>query len=427
MRKIVLVGVLLYIALLCPQKNLAATENEVTVESFSLFIRKDATSKAEALKNVKVNIYGANSETKEQFLLKTTSSDSNGKVSMKKMTASKEIDKIHFQYYFGNDDRGYIISSKNTKYNANHTRVIPSNRIVNATRVTSILGTEVLNSEFYSKITSINNIYQDVYLNQKFAVEKAKPYIDTTKVEFKPIDIIYDKTLDILGGGFFRHGYGDRIKNSVILLKDTTDFKPGVVHEWAHWNMYRVNGMPGGSYKTHHDQVNPYVSYKEGWALFQRHQFTCGLENELANETQVQDDSRLFGVSTNYTVKGALYDIYDMNFPKNQLKEKDEFDVYTAFVNGTHSVAEKDLISEGLMYTLMVNSKASTFQEFYTYLMNTHIVNHPDKSLKGKLEQAMKNNGIEKDGGFVHSASKVATHTEVIDPIENEVEDMEEH
>ena len=34
---------------------------------------------------------------------------------------------------------------------------------------------------------------------------------------------------------------------------------------------------------------------------------------------------------------------------------------------------EKNLISEGFMYALMVNSKASTFQEFYTYLMDNYI------------------------------------------------------
>ncbi|OTO11541.1 hypothetical protein A5875_004612, partial [Enterococcus sp. 3H8_DIV0648] len=163
----------------------------------------------------------------------------------------------------------------------------------------------------------------------------------------------YDDALDIPGGGFNRYGHGEYIKEPILALstKNIVDFRAAVAHEWAHWNMYRVNGMPGGSYQTHYDQVNPYVSYKEGWALFQRHRYTCGLENELANEAQVQNDKRLYGMSTNFTVKGALYDIYDMNFPRNQQIENDELDIYTAFVNGNHSLEDKDLISEGIMYT----------------------------------------------------------------------------
>lgn len=401
MKKILFVSALILAILLFPQKSSAETENEITVQSFTLLIRKDANSQAEPLGNVKVNIYGVNSETSEQFLLNTTMSDSNGTVTMKKTSAPKKIDQVRFQYYYGNDDRGYLISLKNSKYNANHTRAIPANRVINATRTTSMSG-PTLNAEFHSKLTRLNNVYHDIYQNQKLAVEKAKLYINTTQVDFKPINIIYDDALNISGGGFNRYGHGQYIKEPILTLStvNVIDLKAGVAHEWAHWNMYCVNGMPGGSYQSHYDQVNPYVSYKEGWALFQRHRYTCGLENEIANEAQVQNDDRLFGKSTNFTVKGALYDIYDMNFPKNQQIEKDEFDIYTAFVNGSHSIQDKDLISEGIMYTLMVNSKASTFQEFYTYLMNSYIKNHSDKTLKGKLENAVGINGINKDGSF---------------------------
>ena len=411
-------GVLFLTIFLFPQKSLAATENELTVESFILLIRKDANSVAEPLGNAKVNIYGVNSETSEQFLLNTTMSDSNGTVTMKKTSAPKKIDQVHFQYYYGNDDRGYLISLKKYKYNANHTRAIPANRITKATRTTSMSGA-TLNAEFHSKLTRLNNVYQDVYQNQKLAVEKAKPYIDTTQVNFKPINIIYDDALDIPGGGFNRHGHGEYVKEPVLALStvNVTNFKSGVAHEWAHWNMYRVNGMPGGSYQSHYDQVNPYVSYKEGWALFQRHRYTCGLENEIANEAQVQNDERLFGKSTNFTVKGALYDIYDMNFPRNQQIENDVFDIYSTFVNGNHSIAEKDLISEGIMYTLMVNSKASTFQEFYKYLMDNYITNQSDKTLKVKLENAVGINGVNKDGSFKYS--------NILSTYSNEIEDSE--
>ena len=414
------------VCLFCfPKLSWALESNEVQIDSFKLHIRENAQTEAFPVKNVKVNVYGSKKGEEKAFLLGSTMSNEDGEVTNLRYKAQKNFDQVHFQYMFGNDERGYIIRLTNYKYNANTTRSIPANRKIHTTGIGTISGANGT-AAFYVKLTKLNNAYDEVYQKQKLAVEKAKAYIDTSQVSFKPINVIYDIDSDVLGGGFNRNGHGGQVKGPILILSttDVVDFRAAMAHEWGHWNMYRVNGMPGGSYKTHHDQVNPYVSYKEGWALFQRHQFTCGLENELANETQVQNSSRLFGVSTNYTVKGALYDIYDMNFPKNQLKEKDEFDVYTAFVNGSHAIAEKDLISEGLMYTLMVNSKASTFQEFYTYLMNTHIVNHPDKTLKGKLEQAMKNNGIEKDGNFAYPTLKATVNS--LDT-EDEAMDTEEH
>jgi len=409
------------------QNGYAVEDNSLTVENFSLLIRKDGNSKAEPLRNVKVNIYGVNSETSKQVLLNTTISDSNGTVHMDKIIAPMKIDQVHFQYYYGNDDRGYITDLNSNKYNANHTRQIPENRITNTVRTTSILG-NTISAEMYFKLTNINNIYEDVYQNQKLAVESVKPYINTDAVSFKPINIIYDSNSELLGGSFNRYGFGDKIKEPVIFLstKNVVDFKSAIAHEWAHWNMYRVNGMPGGSYSSHYDSVNPYVSYKEGWALFQRHRYTCGLRNELVNEVQVQNDDRLYGFSTNFTVKGILYDIYDINFPENQKIENDYFDIYSVFVNGNHSDEDKDLLSEGIMYTLMVNSKASTFQEFYNYLMNTHVLNNYDQTLKGKLEEISAINGINNKGEFIY-ANKVRTidNLDSYDAIEEAINDDE--
>lgn len=409
MKKSIFFGLLIIVLLFIPQKSLAASENEITINKFSLSIRKDNNSPEEPLGNVKVNIYGVNSETAEQFLLSTTMSDSTGTVTMKKTSAPKKIDKVRFQYYFGNDDRGYLINKKNVKYNGNHSRDIPSNRIINVSRVGSISGV-LLSAEFYSRITKLNNIYQNIYQNQKLAVEMAKPFINTSLVNFEPINIMYDDDFDLPGGFFTNSGYGEYIRGPLIGLNPTTviDLKAGLTHEWAHWNMYRVNGMPGGSYKSHYEQVNPQVSYKEGWALFQKHRYTCGLSNKLLHDAQAQKDKELYdlyGYSTNCTVRNALYDIYDQDFPNDIESEHETFDIYSAFVNGTHSIKDKDLISEGIMYTLMVNSKASTFQEFYKYLMDNYIINHSDKTFKVKLENAVGINGINKDGSFKFGSS----------------------
>lgn len=392
-----------------PKTGFALEKNEVQIDSYKLHIRENSNSEATPIKNVKVNIFGSNKNDNKPFLLGTTVSDEDGGINNLHYRAQKDFDQVHFQYMFGNDERGYVIRLSNYKYNANVTRDIPANRKIDRKGIGSISGPE-LPPEFYVKLAKLNNAYNEVYQNQQLAIEKARPYIDIRQIDFKPINIIYDTKEELLGGGFNRYGHGEHVREPILVLSTTSfindaDFRAAVAHEWAHWNMYRVTGLPGGTYQSHYDQVNPYVSYKEGWAIFQRHRFTCGLENELFYEDHVQNDKRLYGFSTNTTVKGALYDIYDMNFPKNQIKENDEFDIYSAFVNGNHSIMDKDLISEGIMYTLMVKSEASTFQEFYNYLMTNYIDKHSDKSLKGKLENAVGINGINKDGSFKYSNS----------------------
>lgn len=406
MKKILFVGMVFLAIFLFPQKSLAATENELTVENFTLLIRKDANSVAEPLGNVKVNIYGVNSETSEQFLLNTTTSDTNGTVSMKKTSAPKKIDKVHFQYYYGIDGRGYIVSLKNTKYSANHTREIPTNRTINTTRVSSFSGANGT-PEFYTELTKLNNIYDSVYKKQLAAIKAATSYINSKNTSIKSRDIIYDLNLIQDGNSFNRYGKSS-VEGPVICIntKASSDWNLdktcAVVHEWAHSNMYEINKLPGSPYESHYSHnKDQETSYKEGWAIFQRHQYTCGLKNEFPNDVQVQSDERLYGISTNFTVKGALYDIYDINYDKYSSIEDDPFDIYTLFVNGNHTMEEKDLISEGIMHTLMVDSGAKTFKEFYQYLVTNYVDKHPDKTMKEKLVRAMAVNGIDKNGDFI--------------------------
>lgn len=106
-------------------------------------------------------------------------------------------------------------------------------------------------------------------------------------------------------------------------------------------------------------------------------------------------------MSTNYTVKGALYDIYDDNFGQYRSIEEDSFDIYTLLVNGDHSIEDRALISEGIMYMLMIESRAKTFKEFYQYLVTNYVDKHPDKEMKQKLIRAMTVNGINEEGEFV--------------------------
>ena len=405
MKKIVFfVGII--VCFFCfPKAGQALEKNEVQIDNFKMHIRVNSKSEAVPIKNVKVNIYGSLKEENRPFLLGSTICDDDGGMKNLYFKGQKNFDQLHFQYMFGKDDRGYIIRLTDYKYNANHTRAVPTNRIIDVKTVGSISGANGT-SGFYVELAKLNNIYDSVYKSQLTAIEAASPYIDTKNINFEPIDMIYDLNLVQIGNSFNRWK-GD-VKRPVLCIntKEVPDWDwirtCAVTHEWAHWNMYRVNQLPGAPYETEYTyNIQPETSYKEGWAIFQRHQYTCGLKNEFPNDVQVQNDERLFGISTNFTVKGALYDIYDINYDKHASIEDDPFDIYTLFVNGNHTIEEKDLISEGIMHTLMVDSGAKTFKEFYQYLVANYVDKHSDKTMKQKLIRAMAVNGIDPDGEFI--------------------------
>ncbi|WP_125581827.1 hypothetical protein [Levilactobacillus cerevisiae] len=380
------------------------SKNEVEVQSFRLSVRPDADTTSVPIRDAKVNVYGIGTVTGKTTLLTTVVSDSVGKISNLKLKSDEEFDQIRFQYYFGNDERGYVIKQTDYHYNVNHTRTIPDNRVINGNWTSSFSGDNGTPS-FYYYLTMLNSVYDDVYGNQVEAVEAASSYIDTSQISFKPIDLIYDTTIDQSGNSFNRNGKGDVIRSVICVNTDNItdwDLTNAVTHEWAHWNMYRATGMPGGEYSSHYTyNANPEVSYKEGWAIFQRHRYSCGLTNEFTNDTQVQNDARLFGTSTNFTVKGALYDIYDINYDDYAQLENDSFDIYQLFVGDEATLSRKNLVSEGLMYSLMVNSRATTFEGFYQYLIQNYLSGTDNQVLKAELVKAMAVNGIDENGNFM--------------------------
>lgn len=405
MKKIVFLVGLLACIFCFPESGLALENNEIQINSFKMHIRENSKSEALPIKNAKVNIFGSLKVENKPFLLGTTTCDEDGGLKNLYYKGQKAFDQLHFQYVFGKDDRGYIIRLTDSRYNANHTRSVPENRVLDVKTVGSISGANGTAS-FYVELAKLNNIYDAVYRQQLEAMKMASPYIENQHITFEPIDLIYDLDLVQVGNSFNRSK--GSVKRPVLCIntKEVPDWDwirtCAVTHEWAHWNMYRVNGLPGKAYESDFSyNSQPETSYKEGWAIFQRHQYTCGLKNEFPNDTQVQKDERLYGISTNLSVKGALYDIYDINYDKYSSLEDDQFDIYTLFVNGNHTIEEKDLISEGIMHTLMVDSGARTFKDFYQYLVVNYVDKHPDKTLKQKLVRAMAVNGIDKNGDFI--------------------------
>jgi len=325
------------------------------------------------------------------------------------LKSTNDFDQIKLTYSFGNDTRGYVITLKDARYQVSHTLTVPTNRILNSDRI-SVYNNSAISSQMYCNLVRLNNTYADVYNNQVDAIEAASPYIDTSDATLKPIDLIYDPTLTDSQSSFHSNGKKDNdggvIRRSVICIntsnKTQDTMNSAVSHEWAHWNMWRVNNkLAAGSYASHSAyNADPGVSYKEGWAIFQRYRYMFGLTGGFSYDANVQNSSALYGTSTNNTVWGALNDLFDINYGKYAALEDDPFDVYQLFVHGDDSLANKELINEGLMYATLVNSRATTFKEFYQYLA-AYADKSTDKTIKDKLVRAMAVNGIDKNGDFM--------------------------
>ncbi|WP_125581831.1 hypothetical protein [Levilactobacillus cerevisiae] len=384
--------------------------NEMTIKAYSFSLKESGTAfdTAIPLADASVKIYGINSKTGKQISLASTTTNAAGVIRHLKLKATRKFDRIKLTYFFGEKARGYAITLKDARYQVSHTLTVPKNRILSSKRI-SVYETPAVSSQMYYQLARLNRTYADVFRNQSAAIKAASSYIDMSRATLKPIDLIYDPTLTDSQSSFHSRGKSDNdggvIRRPVICINTSNQtqmtMNSAVSHEWAHWNMWRVNDkLAAGSYRSHSAyNVDPGVSYKEGWAIFQRYRYMYGLTKAFAYDTLVQKNASLYGKSTNNTVWGALNDLFDINYGKYAALEDDPFDVYQLFVHGNDSLANKELINEGLMYGVMVNSRATTFKEFYQYLA-TYADKSADKTIKSRLVRAMAVNGIDKHGNF---------------------------
>ena len=107
------------------------------------------------------------------------------------------------------------------------------------------------------------------------AVELANESLPDTEVfEAAPININFEKGMLLKSNGFNKNGY-DGKGTADIVMKDRADknfptqyLMHNVMHEWTHWNLYRYAYAPSGGYDGHYSyNLNPRVSFKEGWCL----------------------------------------------------------------------------------------------------------------------------------------------------------------
>lgn len=405
---------LLLVVQLQPKRATApqsAASNTLAIKHYRFSIKDSGADYETAipLANARVNIYGINRSTGKQVFLKTTTTNATGAINHLKLKADRRFDQVKLTYFFGNGTRGYAITLKDARYQVSHTLTVPKNRTLSSQRI-AMYQTSAISAAMYYRLARLNKTYADVYRNQAAAIKAASPYIDTHRATLKPIDLIYDPTLTDSQSSFHSRGKQDNdggvIRRSVICINTSNQtqetMNSAVSHEWAHWNMWRVNHkLAAGSYASHSAyNTDPGVSYKEGWAIFQRYRYMFGLTRGFPYDTIVQKNPALYGKSTNNTVWGALNDLFDINYGQYAALEDDPFDVYQLFVHGDDSLANKELINEGLMYATLVNSRATTFKEFYQYLA-AYADKSTDKTIKDKIVRAMAVNGIDKNGDFM--------------------------
>lgn len=219
MKKMALFIVGFAVCLFCfPKLGLALENNEIQIDNFKMHIREDSNSEALPIKNVKVKIYGGNKGENKPFLLGTTTCDEDGAIKGLYYKGQRDFDQISFQFFFGKDDRGYIIRLTDMKYNANHTRAVPANRKLDLKTIRSISGANGT-SAFYVELAKLNNIYDAVYRQQQEAIKAASPYISNRHITFEPIDMIYDLDLVQIGNSFNRGGKEQLTGQSFVLIR----------------------------------------------------------------------------------------------------------------------------------------------------------------------------------------------------------------
>lgn len=103
------------------------------------------------------------------------------------------------------------------------------------------------------------------------------------------------------------------------------------------------------------------------------------------------------GNQLTYTIRNILYDLYDINSTSQLEIESDAFSIANLFLNNSYSNKERDDFSEGLLYIVMVSSKATTFEEFFNYLDLNYI---KDSKEKEKIRNVLSINGLDNQGRF---------------------------
>ena len=388
-----------------------AAEKPVTVNRFLLQIYSDKKEEAIPIKNASVKVLYYDAEGKRQLLKDDVVSDDNGEIKDFTVNLPEEINRVYFQYGLTNSETGSLVNSKGAVYYPIVSAIIPENRILDHTDTRFIMnsGNEETKETNY-QVFMFWNLYQELVKEMKENVQIALDAFPDLKTNFdfsfKPIPVIYEPNYNPGKGAGFKSkssGLGVIKEGTPSIFiphresLNTSNHKQqkeslsgDLSHEWAHWTMFQALGsLDGGGYSSHSGyNTNIKTSYKEGWALFHANRYPFGynwnwrLDNSMQTSETIYEKGRLekcYGKSTNWTVNSVLRDIYDMetkNKDQIELEPEDQYDIAKDWNPNVASMGEeyRQSLSTGLMFIAMVNSKATTLEEYVTYMKENGFV-----------------------------------------------------
>ena len=347
-----------------------------------------------------------------------------------------EVTALKIRFYLGNDNRGYV-----QKFNKNAYRFLftcglnatnTTNTINYSSRKVKFGNTADEDSYFYNfQASRINHYFDQAVQEYSNSVKLANDLLpDTQPFEVAPININFEKGMLLKSNGFNRNGY-DGKGTADIVMKDRADRRfstqylmHNVMHEWTHWNLYRYANAPGGNYDGHYSyNVNPKISFKEGWPLMIGDLFA--LNYDLAKEdlhVQTNEENGinlLFGKSTNYTVKQVLYDLVDTG------SNDEDFSLSQRYLDEDMSDLDVRRLNLGMLHTVMAESKTVTLQELLTAIEKKYVLTKSDKE---KFTKLLEINGISRDGAFTldNEGTPLAAPLQAVEPLSDSDVDGDE-
>ncbi|MDT2662055.1 hypothetical protein P7E02_19400 [Enterococcus hulanensis] len=320
-----------------------------------------------------------------------------------------EVKSLNIRFTLGNDERGYVQRFNKNPYRFTFTigfnMDATANTINFGNRNVKFGNTADPESPFYNfQAIRMNHYFDQAVQEYSNAVKMANDLLpETVPFTLEPINFFFEKGQYLEGKNRFYSKGHDSSGTSTIVLGDksnkkfTTNYlKRNVMHEWTHWNMGRTIGLTKGGYNGHYGyNSNPQTSFKEGWALFVDEVFGKNYNLDRYDLLVQNDNSngvnRLYGKSTNLTVQHVLYDLLDTG------SKDEEFNVSERYQDEELSDLEIRRLNLGIMHTLMVESKATTLQEYLNYVESKYVLTKADKAKFAKVLEA---NGLSREGAF---------------------------
>ena len=342
-------------------------------------------------------------EGKEIFIYGKGTTNEKGEIlNLPAMEIPAEVTQIRFRYYLGNEKRGYIKKYNNIVYQFVVSQNISSSGILNGYSNFWVGSTTDPDRYFYNFHAAKLNFFYDESVKEfsNIITKTNELLLKTVPFNVEPINMFFEKGeyLD-QNNGFWRNGHkGNKIADITIAdnsnrqIFNDQSIKSKVMHEWTHWNSWRET-QRGQDKETAPLTIRN--SYREGWAYLigrmYAEEYDLSKEEFIVQNDNKDGINRYFGKPTIMTVKQVLCDLLDVS------SQDEDFSLSHRFIDEEISELDQRKLNLGLLHTIMVESKATTLQEFLNYMENKYILTASDVK---RYEKVLEINGLNRDGSF---------------------------